>query len=105
MSGNYPHINEKSITRLAQSIRDLYQGRSNAYGTFTLAVSPATETVVTAINCGESSIITLCPQTANAAAALTTTYILAADVVRGQFTVTHDATADTDVTFGYHIQG
>lgn len=91
--------------RVVQSIRDLFQGRSNATGVFTLAVAPATTTVVTAINCGEESKIKITPQTANAAAALATTYIQAVDVIRGQFTVTHASSAQTDRTFSYGIQG
>jgi hypothetical protein len=105
MSGNYPSVTETSLPRIVQSIRDLFQGRSNAVGTFTLATDPATSTVVTAVNCGEGSKISITPQTANAAAILTTTYIQAADVIRGQFTVTHDANTDEDLTFSYSIQG
>jgi hypothetical protein len=105
MSGNYPSPTETNLVRLVQSIRDLFQGRSNATGVFTLEVDPATETVVTAVNCGQESKINITPQTANAAAILTTTYIQAADVIRGQFTVTHDASTDEDLTFSYTIQG
>jgi len=105
MSGNYPAITETSLVRIIQSIRDLYQGRSNATGVFTLDVSPATETVVAAANCGPSSIITLMPRTANAAGAIATTYIEEGNVGSGTFTVTHDATANNDETFSYSIQG
>lgn len=105
MSGNYPALGEPNLARLVQSVRDLYQGRSNATGSFTLAVAPATTTVVAATNCGDGSKILLTPRTANAAAALATTYILAASVVRGQFTVTHASSAQADRTFGYAIAG
>jgi hypothetical protein len=104
MSGNFPAINETNIPRIVQSIRDLFQGRSNATGEFTLDTG-VTSTAVTAINCGLGSNITLRPKTANAASALATTYIADADISRGSFTVTHASTANTDVTFGYSIQG
>lgn len=104
MSGNYPHLQEKDQVRVIQSIRDLYQGRSNAMGEFTLTAG-ATFTVVTAINCGEQSTISITPRTANAAGALATTYIPAADVTLGEFTVRHANTGTTDRTFSYSIQG
>jgi hypothetical protein len=104
VSGNFPAINETSLVRIVQSIRDLFQGRSNAMGTFTLGTG-VTSTTVTATNCGDQSIITLTPMTAHAASALTTTYIQAADITRGQFIVTHASTANNDLTFGYSIQG
>ncbi len=105
MSGNFPAITETSLTRIIQSIRDLYQGRSNATGVFTLAVAPATTTVVTAANCGPGSIITLMPRTANAAGAIATTYIIEGNVGSGIFTVTHASSASNDRTFSYAIQG
>lgn len=105
MSGNYPALAETNMARLVQSVRDLFQGRSNATGSFTLAVAPATATTVLAPNCGDDSNIALMPQTAHAAAALATTYIQAADVTRGQFIVTHASSAQNDRTFGYAIQG
>lgn len=102
MSGNFPAINEKDQVRIIQSIRDLFQGRSLAEGTCTLTASTTT-TVVTAPNCGLDSRIFLSPRTANAAAALGTTYISA--VTRGAFTVTHANNAQTDRTFDYAIRG
>lgn len=104
MSGNYPAQGEKDVTRLVQSVRDLYQGRNNCTGTFTLAVAPATTTVVAATNCGDDSKIMLTPRTANAASAIATTYITVANVVRGQFTVTHASSAQVDRTFSYVIE-
>lgn len=105
MSGNYPVLTETSMVRVVQSIRDLFQGRSNAMGTFTLAVAPATTTVVTATNCGDESTIAITPRTANAASALATTYITTANIKRGQFTVTHASSAQADRTFSYSIHG
>lgn len=104
MSGYFPHIGETDLTRIVQAIRDLSQGRSNATGTFTLTAG-ATSTVVTAINCGDDSKIAITPLTANAAGALATTYIPAATIVRGSFTVTHANAVSVDRTFSYIIQG
>ena len=104
MSGNYPPATERDLTRIVQSIRDLFQGRSNAMGEFTLTAG-ATSTVVQALNCGEQSRISITPQTANAAGALATTYIAQANVRPGQFTVTHANAGTTDRTFSYSIRG
>lgn len=104
MSGNFPPITETNTVRIVQAIRDLSQGRSNAVGEFTLDAG-ATSTVVPAINCGDGSNVTFRPKTANAAAALATTYIPDADITLGQFTVRHANTGTTDRTFGYSIQG
>jgi hypothetical protein len=104
MSGNLPAINERDPTRIIQGIRDLFFGRSNATGSFTLAAG-TTSTTVIAINCGDGSNITLRPKTSNAAAALATTFITDANITPGQFIVTHANAGTTDRTFGYSIQG
>mgnify|MGYP001580758607 CR=1 FL=1 len=100
----YPHREESNVSRIVRSIRELWEGRSNAVGEFTLAANAAA-TVVSADNCGENSRIALTPRTANAAGALATTYITAANVVPGQFTVTHANNAQADKTFGYSLSG
>jgi hypothetical protein len=105
MSGNYPAVGETNIVRIVMSIRDLFQGRSNATGTFTLAVSPATTTVVTSFNCSQGSKPMLTALTANAAAAQATGGVWVSAVGNGSFTVTHPASAQTDRTFGYAALG
>lgn len=104
MSGRLPDRNETRVAKLVDGIRDLFAGRSNAVGELTLTPS-ATSTVVQAQNCGPTSRVVLTPRTANAAAALGTTYIPEATTVEGQFTVTHSNNAQTDRTYGYAIQG
>jgi hypothetical protein len=47
----------------------------------------------------------LSPQTANAAAALATTYVQAADITKQQFVITHANNAQTDKTFGWVVLG
>lgn len=104
MSGNLPAITETDLRRIVQGIRDLFFGRSNAVGSFTLTAGVAT-TVVMAPNCGLGSNITLRPKTANAAAALATTFITDINTGFGTFTVNHANNAQVDRTFGYSIQG
>jgi hypothetical protein len=104
MSGNFIPATESNLVRIVASIRDLYMGRSNAMGEFTLTPA-STTTVVTAPNVGTQSRIALTPQTASAAAAVTSVYIAQADVVPGQFTVNHDSDAAEDRIFSYSIQG
>jgi hypothetical protein len=48
-------------------------------------------------------VVLIVPKTANAAAALSTTFISA--VNNGSFTVTHAASSQTDRTFGYECRG
>jgi len=96
---------ETNITRIVASINELWQGRSNAIGKVTLAVSPATQTIVPAINCGARSVPLLTPLTAHAAAELGAGTMYVSAVTQGQFTVVHSASSQTDRTFGYAIQG
>jgi hypothetical protein len=98
MAGNVPHVNETSLTRIIQSIRDLYAGRSNAVGTVTLRANEAT-TVVTALNVGKDSRIFLTPKTANASAEFGAGSIYVGTVGAGTFTITHANNANADKTF------
>ena len=100
MAGNAPSLAEKDPLRLSQAINELFQGRSHAVGTFTITPSTTT-TTVTSDTSGDESAILLCPLTANAAAALATTYILATNIKNGSFIVTHANNAQTDRTFRY----
>lgn len=96
--------NERQPERIADAIIKLQQGRSNAHGSFTLAVSPATSTVVTAPNCAQDSHVSITPTTANAAN-LQRTSDLYVTAQNGQFTVTHAADANVDNSYSYAIQG
>jgi len=91
-----------TFRRIIDAINSLGMGRSNATGTVTLETN-ATTTEVTDRNAGIDSVITLAPTTANAAAALGTTYTSAYGI--GRFTLTHANNAQTDRTFRYAIQG
>jgi hypothetical protein len=105
MSGNYPSLTETNLPRLIQSIRDLFAGRSNATGTFTLDVAPATSTVVSATNCGPGAQPIPVPRTASAAAEYGGGTMYVSSVGNGTFTVVHAASAAADRTFGYAAIG
>ena len=99
-SGLYLSPVEKDSKRQNVAIRQLIEGRSNAVGLITLAHNGvATSTVVTAVNCSTSSAVFLFPTTAHAAAVVATTYVASAGVINGQFTITHAATSNADMTF------
>lgn len=87
---------EKDLTKYAQAIKELGQGRSNAVGTVTLRASQTTTTVA-APNCGAGNVVLLFPATANAAAIVASTYV--SSVAPGQFVITHPSNASVDKTF------
>jgi hypothetical protein len=98
---------QKDPGMIVQAIIELQQGRSNAVGTVTLAVSPATSTVVPFKDCSVSSNVILSPRTAHASAlyALGTVFILKANIINNQFTITHPASVNADNTFDYTCSG
>lgn len=102
MSGFNVATTEKDPRNFALAIQQLYQGRSYAIGTVTLTAS-ATSTVVSAPNCAAQSAVFLSPSTADAAAALASTFI--SSVGQGTFTITHASAASTDRTFAYVALG
>lgn len=104
MSGYYPSLSENKLINIVRAIRDCLNGRSNAFGQFTLTANAASTTVA-AENCAPESSIALMPMTANAAAALATTFITSANITAGQFVLTHANNAQVDKTFRYAIQG
>jgi hypothetical protein len=94
--------NETDRIKINRAIQQLEQGRLNVAGSCTLAAG-ATATVVKAQNCGAASQVVLTAKTANAAAALATTFVSA--VANGSFTVSHANNAQTDRTFGFTCLG
>lgn len=88
--------------RVVDAIIQLVEGRHNATGTVKLTAS-ATTTIVSHPNCSKGSVPLLSPMTANAAAAISTTYISA--VNQGSFTITHASAASTDRDFRYMVGG
>ena len=108
MSGNVPIPSEKDPFKIVRAVRELFEGRSNAVGSVTLAVN-ATSTTVTAINCGAGSAVLLFPKTASAAQAVAATadspYVGANDVGNGQFVIRHSSLSSTDRTFWWVALG
>lgn len=87
---------------VATAVNLLIRGRSNAVGAVTLTANAAT-TVVNNQNVNLDSAIHLTAKTANAAAALATTY--AAVTAAGTITIYHANNAQTDRTFHLSYMG
>ena len=104
MSGNVPIPTEKDPYKIARAIRELFEGRSNAVGSFTLAANAAS-TTVTAANCGSGCTVLVFPKTANAATEVGNGTMYIATVNNGTFVVTHANNAQTDRTFRYAAFG
>lgn len=101
MAGLTTASNEKDPRRLADTVRQLAEGKSNAVGTFTLTPS-ATSTTVPAPTCSPTSVVLLSPRTPDAANDMATTSIVPST---GQFVVTHANNSRADRTFGYLVVG
>lgn len=88
------------LWNLTDRVNALSAGRSNATGEVTLTAGATSTTVID--NKFESSMVVLLqPKTANAAAAIGTTYITDANKTKGQFVITHANAATVDRTFAY----
>lgn len=108
MNKGYPGVaeslpNEKDHRRaIAQTLNNTIQGKLNAVTSITLAVS-ATTTTITDKRIGANTWIGLQPTTADAAAALSTTYVSAQ--TNGSATLTHTSAATADRTFAVLLIG
>lgn len=91
------------LRRIREVVNNILIGKQNITFDVTLAAG-ATSTIVTDSRIGGNSSIQLgCPRTANAAAALATTYV--SSIGNQTATLTHDNNAQTDRTFRLVIQG
>jgi hypothetical protein len=104
VSGFAPAAGERDLYRIVTAIRQRFEGRSNAVGTFTLAANAAS-TTVTALNCGAGSSVLAFPTTANAAAEWKNGTMYIGTVSNKSFVVTHANNAQTDRTFMYAALG
>jgi hypothetical protein len=104
MSGNVPIPSEKDPYKIVRAVRELFEGRSNAVGTFTLTPSAAT-TTVTAQNCGTGCTVLAFPGTASAAAEVGNGTMYIGTVNNGSFVVTHANNALADRVFRYAALG
>jgi hypothetical protein len=85
-------------TQIATTVNEILKGRANNAGSLTLTANTTTTTV--SDNRFNSDMVPLLmPTSANAAAALSTTYVSAR--VNGSFTLTHANAATLDRTFLY----
>ncbi len=98
MSGYNVSTQERDLTKFALAIQQLYAGRSNATGVVTLAAN-ASSTTVSGKNIATGNAVFLFPATADAAAALATTYVPIATVTKQQFIIQHANNAQADRTF------
>lgn len=89
--------------RIAQTVNQTLRGEINTLGSVTLAVAPATTTVISSSRITPDTAIFMMAKTANAAAALGGLYVSA--VAAGSLTLTHAANAAVDRTFDYHLIG
>jgi hypothetical protein len=103
-------LRENKPVVINEAIRQLQEGRDNASGQVTLTPN-ASSTIVTSPNCSAHttpvgvaipSSVLMFPQTAHAAAEVTTTYAVAG---KGVFTVFHANNAIADRTFYWRISG
>lgn len=92
------------LPEVVQTVIGIMRGEQNNVGTFTLTPGAAS-TVVNFVNCAPGKSVVFSPMTANAAAALATTYVPASTIVSGQFTVQHANAATADRTFAFEVTG
>jgi len=101
---NYPPVRfrdwSEAIRQTASIMRDIIDGRSNAIGNVTLTEN-VTTTQVDDVRVSVDSVISLMPETSNAAAEA----YYVATVANGSFTITHANNSQTDRTYRYAIQG
>jgi hypothetical protein len=102
MAGITLRPGETNPRLIADAVRQLAEGRSNAVGTVTLTPS-VTTTTVTAPTCAPGSLVKLTPQTLHAAWCAPVTYVSNTSI--GHFTITHPDTAFADKTFGWVVAG
>jgi hypothetical protein len=88
----------QQLQRIAESINGLIDGKQDVTGTLTLTAGAAS-TVISDNKYESNMVPVLVPTSANAAAALATTYLSAR--AKGSFTLSHANNSQTDRTFLY----
>lgn len=115
-NSEYPDVqdytdNTPSLLRsVVRTIRNIMQGKTNNTGSVTLTANAASTNVNVALgDIGPYSTILFMPTTANAAAAIGTTYVSAITITASpqvnQFTITHANNAQVDKSFRFVIIG
>lgn len=101
-----PAINETDPKKINLCIQQLGAGRSNAFGSITLAINSATTVVTTPTGiCAPGSVPILIPTTANAATEFGAGAWFISSVGLNTFTITHTNSATAGRTFLYVIVG
>ncbi len=98
-----PALSESQIRNTIRTVYALARGGSNSKGTFTLSSTGATLVSVSHVNCTPTSIVTMSPVTASAAAQRATVFTLSSGFTTGAFTVTQATNTATDAIFNYVI--
>jgi hypothetical protein len=94
--------NDGGDSRLFTQVESILDGRTRNRGSVTLTANAASTTVLDARFQSSQSVV-LCPMTANAAAAVATTYV--SSRTTGSFVLTHANNAQVDRTFEYVFIG
>lgn len=93
---------EEWLRKIAETVRQLVFGRTDAVGDFTCGASSAT-TTLTDERIGGDSHITFTPLTANAAAEVAAGGFYVSARAKGSATITHANNAQTDRDFTYKV--
>lgn len=95
-----------TLREAVTAINQLATGRSNAVGEVTLTAGATTTTYVGPVPVNSNGEVFLSPKTANAAAALATTYASISRIANvNTVTITHANAGTTDRTFAIAILG
>ena len=86
--------------KAVDAVRQLINGRQNSVGDVTLNTG-ATTTTVTFANCSMDCRVFLFPQTAHAAAIVTSTFVSKANTNQGSFSISHPSSSQTDLSFSF----
>lgn len=101
---NYLPDHAEWIKRAARMLNNLLIGKMNVSGLVTLRDNQTTTTIEDS-RIGVETAVLLIPTTANAAAALATTYISESGRVNGEAEITHANAASVDRTFRFILIG
>ena len=95
---------EEWIRQIAESVRNIMDGKINATGTVTLAANQAT-TTLNDVRIGRDTQVKLTATTANGATAIATTYQTYPNANKQLAVINHANNAQVDRTFGYVLLG
>jgi len=92
---------EEHIRKVSLAVRQMLEGKTNNY--FDVTLEPdATQTIIERERVNIDSKVSLTPQSASAASALTSIWV---EVSYGRITVHHDSQPDTDRSFAATVIG